>query len=89
MTVEIKKPISWKEFLGTLSEEDLIQISRDYELFVKQSVIGECFLRSKANEWGNNIGCTHNVIMIMHDLAFYAYQYFANLYFAEHILSND
>lgn len=89
MTVEIKKPISWKEFLGTLSEEDLIQISRDYELFVKQSAIGECFLRSKANEWETNIGFHSATVIVMHDLAFYAYQYFANLYFAEHILSND
>lgn len=81
----VNKPISWKEFLSTLSEDDLVQIIRDYELFCDQGTIGDCLLRTKANEWEANVDFWTNVVLIMRDLAFHAYQHFAHLYMAEHI----
>lgn len=71
---------SWTEFTQELDEASLLLIIADYNEFCKKSTIGDCFLRGKADEWAENIGNHSFTVITMRDLAFYAYQYFANRY---------
>jgi len=72
---------SWVDFVNELSEEDFKQIVSDFELFAENGAIGDCLLRSKAQEWGNNVGNSSLVLLTMRNLAFEAYKYFSNRYF--------
>lgn len=72
----------WAEFTAELTEAEMLLIIADYKEFRKMGAIGECFLRSKAEEWSDNVGTYGiSVVSTMIDLATFAYQYFAERYF--------
>lgn len=79
------KKISWDEFIDSIDNSGMIKIITDYEQLQKDSHIGECYLRSKAEEWERIIEYS-NVVLIMRDLAFEAYKRFAMRYFVDALL---
>lgn len=68
-----------KEYVETLNDEVLIEILRDYEQFEAEGAIGDCALRSNAQEVGFNLGIgDHMIVFTMEKLAFECYRHFAN-----------
>lgn len=72
---------NWNEFTDEFSEASLLLVLSDYKEFCEASAIGDCFLRSKAEEWCENVGYGVNVINVMTDIANFAYKHFAERYF--------
>lgn len=72
---------SWQQFTEELTEAELLLIVADDRELRKAGAVGDCFLRSKAEEWCDINGNSSLVILTMRDLAGYAYEYFANEYF--------
>ncbi|MCK9369267.1 hypothetical protein M0R04_04950 [Candidatus Dojkabacteria bacterium] len=69
----------WDKFVDEINNRDMKIILADYAQLEKDGYIGECLLRTKAEEWENEINY-HSVVLIMRDLAFAAYKRFAELY---------
>jgi hypothetical protein len=82
------KPMTWTKFLESFTEEDWKEIVADDQRFTKNSVIGDCLLREKAQEWEANINYSGGVIMTMRNISHEAYKYFTNKYF-ESIYSKE
>ena len=58
--------------------QDIIQITKDYELFEKQGSIEDCLLRKTTEELQNEHGLTSgSTILWMDKVAFEAYRYLA------------
>lgn len=69
---------SIKEYVNTLDDEIILQIIKDYEQFESDGAIGDCALRSNAQEVGFNLGIgDHMIVFTMEKLAFECYRYFA------------
>jgi hypothetical protein len=66
--------MTFTEFFSKFSTSDLDQMITDYELFRKQGFIDDCFLRSAAQEWCENIGAGIAVVLVMTDLAMESYK---------------
>lgn len=72
---------TWKEFTEQLTESELLQIVTDDKKLIKEGLLGESFLRSKALEWIISLECSYNINVAIHDLTNYAYRYFTQQYF--------
>lgn len=64
--------IQFDEFFAQFTKAELDQMIADYEYLQKHGSIGDCLLRTAADYWGTEINSTHNVVLVMRDLAFSA-----------------
>lgn len=72
---------TWQEFITGMDHDDFRAMIRDYEQFQADGVIGECVLRSKAQEWHGNLNLSgSNIVLTMQHLATESYKYFAHKY---------
>ena len=72
---------TWVEVLSELTEDQLLLIIADHRELREKGAIGDCFLRNVADERCQELGNRSIVVMIMNDLANYAYEHFAEKYF--------
>jgi hypothetical protein len=70
-----------KDFVESASDSDLWLIIKDYEQFEQDGVIGDCFLRTTANNLIEQVSVpSHNAVMVMERLAFEASMKFTRKY---------
>jgi hypothetical protein len=68
-----------KEYVETLNDEVILKIIKDYEQFESEGAIGDCALRSNAQEVGFNLGIgDHMIVCTMEKLTFECYRHFAH-----------
>lgn len=63
-----------------LTTSELWELTRDYETLETKGAIGECKLRTMAEQLGRDLGSGHNVVMWMRELAFEAFRLLAYSY---------
>lgn len=64
--------------------QDMVQLTKDYELFEKQGAIGDCLLRETARELIDEYGLTEgSIVLWMDKVAFEAYRYLAQVFLME------
>jgi hypothetical protein len=74
----------WKNFISGITDPEFYQIIQNYNKFEEDGCIGDCFLRSKAEEWLEQTGLSSSyVTFIMRELAFAAFRRFANIHLDE------
>ena len=71
------------EYIKQFDEKTLAQFIDDYEQFEKDGFIGECSLRTAAQNLIKEFGAEqHNIAKWMELIAFETYRYFSNKYFS-------
>ena len=68
------------EYIKQFDEKTLAQFIDDYEQFEKDGFIGECSLRTAAQNLIKNFD--DNIVKWMNLIAFETYRYFSNKYFS-------
>jgi hypothetical protein len=64
--------------------QDMVQLTKDYELFEKQGAIGDCLLRETTEKLMSESGLTEgSVVLWMDRIAFEAYRYLAQVFLME------
>ena len=67
-----------KEFVNNLSDDEKIQIMKDYNQFEKDGFIGDSAIRTNARKLIRQLGANENMItMWMKDIAFECYREYA------------
>lgn len=66
--------LTFDEYMKQFSDSNLDTIIADYECLSKEGSIGECLLRSAAEGWEENIGIHTGIVIVMGQIALYAYQ---------------
>jgi len=72
---------TWQDFVDEISDSDMHIIIADHNKLAKDGFIGDCLLRTKAEEWIKLVGFNIGVLLVMLDIVFYAYKRFAEYYF--------
>lgn len=70
---------TWDEFIAKklVNDLDVTQMINEYEEFTKFGIIGDCLLRSTADDWQKNLGCYVSVTNTMGNIATECYKKFA------------
>lgn len=77
-----------REFINTLSSEQLAQIIKDYEALERDKTTGDTLLRTTAENYLRAIGITSNAHILLHmeQVAKECFRYFALKYLKQHNL---
>lgn len=72
---------TWEEFIRSIDQDQFRQIINDYEQLHRDTYIGDCALRRRAQQWHSILGLSESSILLtMQHLATESYKYFAHKY---------
>lgn len=72
---------SWDGFIADITNKEFFQMIKENKQFELEGSIGDCLLRSKAEEYEKMLGWNLSVTIVMRNLVYEGYKRFAEKYF--------